>query len=117
MPRYSARVAADDRVVLLVHQLGPTLGFAPLHVPGAFGVDHLPGHAEPDSTVDRPAASGDLAVVVLDGDLVAEEPRRAGAGVGDQRLLLGQFQLEFFLQEPAETALDLLGFGLRSDEP
>ena len=41
----------------------------------------------------------DLAVAVLDGDLVAEEPRRAGAGVGDQRLVLGQFQLEVITQE------------------
>jgi hypothetical protein len=38
---------------------------------------------QPDPAVDRPAASGELSVVVLDGDLVAEEPRRAGAGVGE----------------------------------
>ena len=30
---------------------------------------------------------------MLDGDLVAEEPRCAGAGVGDQGLGLVQFQL------------------------
>ena len=41
-------VAADDRVVLLVHQLGPTLGFPPSHVPGAFGLDHIGGHTQPD---------------------------------------------------------------------
>ena len=52
-----------------------------------------------------------------DGDLVAEEPRRAGAGVGDQRLGLGQLQLEVILQELGEATFDLLGFGLRSGEP
>ena len=58
-----------------------------------------------------------LPVVVLGGDLVAEEPRRAGAGVGDQRLCLGQLQLELLLQELGEATFDLLGFGLRSGEP
>jgi hypothetical protein len=62
-------------------------------------------------------ATGELPVVVLDGDLVAEEPRRAGAGVGDQRFLLGQFQLEFFTQELGQALLDFPGFGLRSGEP
>ena len=63
----------------------------------------------------RPAVS--LSVVVAHGDLVAEEPRRASAGVGDQRLGLGQLQLEVLLQELSEATFDLLGFGLRSGEP
>jgi len=54
---------------------------------------------------------------VLDGDLVAEEPRRARAGVGDQRLLLRQFQLEVVLQEPGKAVSDLLCLGFRSGEP
>jgi hypothetical protein len=54
---------------------------------------------------------------VLDGDLVAEEPRRAGAGVGDQRLVLVEFQLEVLAQEPGKTVPDLLCFGLRPGEP
>jgi hypothetical protein len=54
---------------------------------------------------------------VPDGDLVAEEPRRAGAGMGDQRLVLGQFQLEILTQEPCQALLDLLGFGPWPDEP
>ena len=110
-------VAADDRVVLLVHQPGPSLGFSPSHVPGAFRLDHIGGHVQPDATVGRSAARGELAVVVPDGDLVAEEPRRAGAGMGDQRLGLGQLQLEVFLQELGEATFDLLGFGLRSVNP
>ena len=56
-------------------------------------------------------------VGVLDGDLVAEESGRACSGVGDQCLLLRQFQLEFLPQERRKTDLDFLGFGLRSGEP
>jgi hypothetical protein len=56
-------------------------------------------------------------VTVPGGDLVAEECRRAGSGVGDQRLFLGQFQLEVIMQEPREALLDLFGFNFRSDEP
>jgi hypothetical protein len=54
---------------------------------------------------------------VLDGDLMAEEPRRACAGVGDQCLVLVEFQLEVLAQEPGKTVPDLLCFGLRPGEP
>jgi hypothetical protein len=54
---------------------------------------------------------------VLDGDLVAEEPRRAGAGVGDQCLAGVQFQREGLSQERRQPGFDLLGFGLRPGEP
>src|SRR5436305_1474509 len=79
-------VAADDRVVRLVHQLGPTLGFAPRLVAGAFGPDHIGGHTQADVADRRTATFDDPSVVVCDADVVAEEPRRTGAGVGDQRL-------------------------------
>jgi len=54
---------------------------------------------------------------VLDGDLIAEEPRRAGAGVGDQRLAGVQLQLEGSSQERSQLGLDLPGFGPGPDEP
>jgi AcrR family transcriptional regulator len=44
-------------------------------------------------------------------------PRRACAGVGDQRLGGGQFQLEIVAKEFRQPPSDLLGFGLRSGEP
>jgi hypothetical protein len=56
-------------------------------------------------------------VGVLDGDLVAEAPRRAGPGMRDYCLLAREFQLEFLTQELRKTDLDLLCFGLRSGEP
>ena len=58
-------------------------------------------------------AAGEFRVAVLDGDLVAEEPRLLGAGVGDQGLGLVQFQGEELPQERRQRGLDLLGFGLR----
>lgn len=70
-------------MVVVVDQTGPCLGFAELAVRGALGFDHVEGHAEADDAVDCSAVVG-----VLDGDLVAEESRRAGSGVGDQRFLL-----------------------------
>jgi hypothetical protein len=56
-------------------------------------------------------------LVVVDGDLVAEEPGRARAGVGDQSLVLRQLQLELLAQERRKTLLDLFGLDLRPDEP
>jgi hypothetical protein len=54
---------------------------------------------------------------VLDGDVVAEEPRALGAGVGDQGLGGVQFQPEGLPEEPRQFRLDLLGLGLGPDEP
>jgi hypothetical protein len=54
---------------------------------------------------------------VLDGDLVAEKSCRAGPGVGDQRLVRRQFQLEVVTQELRQPLFDLFGFGLGPGEP
>ena len=53
---------------------------------------------------------------MLDGDLVAEEPRRASAGVGDQGFIQSQFQLEIITQESGQASLDLFGLGLGPGE-
>jgi hypothetical protein len=50
---------------------------------------------------------------VLDGDVVAEEPRGLGAAVRDQRLACRQFQLEIITQEAGEALFDLLGCASR----
>ena len=109
-------VGCHDVVVGQVLQDAPVPGFSPAPVPGALGRDHVPGHAQRDPAVDRPAAVGDLRAGVLDGDLVAEEPRRASAGVGDQCFSGVQFQREGFPQELRQFRLDLLGLGPRPDE-
>jgi len=73
-------------------------------VGGAFGLDHRRRDAQPDTAVDLRAVPA-----VLDGDLAAEESRRAGARMGDQRLCLVEFQLEVLTPERRQAGLDLLG--------
>ncbi len=90
--------------------------FAVVPVGGTFGPDHLQRHAQRDLAVDRSLASGDLAVGVLRGDLIAEVACRPGAGVGDQRLVGVEFQREFVAQERCQLILDGLGFGLWPDK-
>jgi hypothetical protein len=46
---------------------------------------------------------------VLDGDLVAEEPRCAGTRVRDQGFLLRQFQSEVIPEELGQALFDLFG--------
>ncbi len=106
----------DDRVIAAVGQFRSLRGISAGEVGLAFGLDHVPGDTKGDLAVDPAVAAGLLRVVVLGRDLVTEKPCRPGAGVGDQRLLLGEFQLEFVTQELRQTAFDLLGFGLRSGE-
>lgn len=70
-----------------------------------------------DDAVDRASASGiEFPVAVLDGDLIPKEACRLGPTVGDQRLGVGQFQLEGVAQELPDVALDRLGFVPRSRE-
>ncbi len=91
---------------------------AALEVDGALGLNHRFRHVQTDRTVDRAlTAGGALSVVMLNADLITEETRSVAAGMGDQRLVLGQFQLEVFAQELRQALFDLLGFGLRSGEP
>ena len=51
-----------------------------------------------------------LLIGVQGDDLVAEETCRLRSGMGDQRLLLGEFQLERVVQESLQLQLDLFGF-------
>jgi hypothetical protein len=66
-----------------------------------------------DTTVELGGASGP-AVAAGDADLIAEEPGPLAAGMGDQRLVRRQLQLELVTQERRQALLDLLGFGLGS---
>ena len=105
-------VGADDLEVIQVQQAGPVPRCAVDQVRGLPGRDHLPGHAQPDHAVD-----GGPGHAVLGDDVVTEEPSPLGTGVGDQRLIRRQFQLELVAQEPGETLLDFLGLSLRTGEP
>jgi hypothetical protein len=107
----------NDGVVTAVVQGRLLGGFTASQVRGGLGLDHLPGDTQGDLAVDTSVTTGLLRVVVLDGDLVAEEPGRACAGVGDQRLVPGEFQLEFVAQELGQALFDVLGLGLRAGEP
>ena len=89
---------------------------AVLPVRGALGLDHVRRDTQRDYPVGRTAASGDPRIAVLDDDVIAEEPRRLGAGVGDQGLVLVQVQPEGLPEERRQPGLYLLGFGLRADE-
>src|SRR5947209_19714820 len=80
-------VAADDRVILVVQQLGPALGFSPRHVSGAFGLDHVARDAQPDTGFGLSSAVGDYLVVVLVGDLISKGPRISIPGTSTQLVL------------------------------
>ena len=106
-------VDPHDVVVVEVLEPGPVPRFAVFPVAGALGPDHVWRYPQRDLPVDSPLALADLRVAVLDPDVVAEEPRRLAAGVGDQGFLLAEFQPEGLPEERGQPGLDLLGFGLR----
>jgi hypothetical protein len=54
---------------------------------------------------------------VLNVNVIAEEPCPLAAGMGDQGFLLAEFQSEGLPEEPGDSGLDFLGFGLWPGEP
>jgi hypothetical protein len=98
-PVLGPRSLDDVEVVkVLEGRAVPRLAVAP--VGGALGLDHVERHPQADHTVGHTSATRDLAVGMLHDDLVAEVPRRIAAGVGNQGLFGGKFQLELVTQEP-----------------
>ncbi|MBB5109779.1 hypothetical protein [Streptomyces spectabilis] len=53
---------------------------------------------------------------MIDPNVITEESRRLAGDVSDQRLGLGQLQLEFLTQEHPNLGLDLLDLALRPGE-
>lgn len=84
-----------DRMIAAVDQGCSLRGVSAGEIGGALGFYHIPRDTESDLAVDSTVTACLLRVVVLSRDLVTEEPRCPGAGMSDQRLFLGQFQLEF----------------------
>ena len=70
----------------------------------------MPVDAAPTTVVSR-------VVGLHAADLVAEEAGRFVTSVGDQGLLLREFQLEVIAQESLQSDLDFCGFGLRTGKP
>ena len=60
--------------------------FTVLPVAGALGLDDIRRYPQCDLPVGDTAASGAFRVAMLDAYVIAEEPRRLAAGVGDQCL-------------------------------
>lgn len=108
----------DDVVVAGADQVVADQGFAlSAQIGPASGVDGLRRDAQGDGAVERAAAAGVPAVSLPGPDVVAEEPRLVGAGMGDQGFLGGELEFQLLAQERGEPVLDLFGFGLGADEP
>ena len=104
-----------DRIVDALH---PGSWPAVMAVAGALRPHNVRWHFQPDPSVDA-AVTVLIALMVglQDGDLIAEEACGLRPSVGDQRLWLREFQLEFIAQELAELGLDLLGLASWAGEP
>ncbi len=60
---------------------------------------------------------GKFVIAVLGLNVVAQKAGCLLVGVGDQGLVLGEFELERLVQVPSQLVLDLLGFCSRSGKP
>jgi len=67
--------------------------------------------------IGAPPSSGMLGIILLVHNVVVKEPRGLGASVGNQRLVLGHFQLEYVSQELSQLVLNLLRFRLWTRKP
>jgi hypothetical protein len=102
-------VRRADTAVRISPPVGTMDRFTLLHVPGAFRLDDIHGDLHPRSAMDTTLTALVVCRVgVQCADLGAKEPRRLWAGVGHQRLLFGEFQLEVISSEHRPCSRDLL---------
>src|SRR5262249_37193756 len=96
-------------------------GLAAPHVTCQPTLDGVPWHEQVDLPVHvatGPAlAQAELGVAPSGRDLMTEEPGTLVRGVGYQCLLFRQLQLHPVAADVSDSALDLLGFRFRPDEP
>ncbi len=103
-------VLGDNRIDRVIDQFPSMDGFAIFHVGLAFLSQRIRWDAHLDLPVDLPLLVKLGSVVLHDRDVVIEEPRGFGFGMGNQRFLFGELQLERFMQELPEEPFDLLCF-------
>ena len=90
---------------------GPVRGLSVAHVSTASLHDYVIRDFQADQAIDDALTALVMLFIGMEcHDFVSEEPRRMVAGVGDQRLCLGEFQTQCLAEELADAAFDLLGF-------
>ena len=109
-------VGHDDIVIASFQQLGSVHCFLLLHVALTLRLDRVFWYSKPDDVIDgsahrvRGRSLCALFIIMQPSDLIAQEPCSLASRMGDERLFLGEFQLEFFSQERLESLLDRFGF-------
>ena len=100
-----------DSKIALPKQLRTVYGFTAPEVSLALRFNHFGWHIEANHTIDPSSPCRvDVVVGALGLDVVAEEPRRLCAGVGDQCLLVGEVKFEVIAQPLLDLPLDRFGF-------
>ncbi len=109
-------VAGDDREVAGFQQVGAVDRLARFLVGFSVVVSQAARDAQPNTAVDAAFAKTDFGIGLLVDDLVAEEVSCALGCVCDERLLLGEGQVEIGLEPVGNALLDVLGVGFGTSE-
>ena len=84
-------VLADDAEVVIVQPFGSVYDLSVPHVAAALLHDHIVRDFQTDQDIDDALTTLVMLLIGMEcHDFVSEEPRRMVAGVGDQRLYLGE---------------------------
>jgi len=108
-PIFSLILGHDTEIRVMKPSSQLTRFASPL-VSGTFRPDDIHGDLQSWCAID--AATTTMVVLLIgvqSNDLVAEEPCRLRSRMGNQRLLLGEFQFERVTQESLQLKLDLFG--------
>src|SRR5581483_2602784 len=88
-------ILADNGVITIIKHLSALSGFAPFHIERTLVFNDLSRDAQADHLIDLPLTSPvELIISVLTDNVVAKEFGCARSRVGDERLLLGEFQFK-----------------------
>jgi hypothetical protein len=104
-------VLRDDAEGIVLQTFGPVYRFALRHVLSASLLEDIAWNFQANDPVDAPLPTMIVFPIVVEHhNLVAEEPRRFCASMGDQSLRLGQFQSQGIAEEISNPILDVFGF-------
>src|SRR5512142_1586926 len=96
-------VLNDDTVDGILRSFFSVDGFSPAQIGLTFFGNDLPGHFQPDLSIDAAMSTPVMLVIVVeDHDVVAKKFRRMGPGMGNERLFLRECQMQGFFEEGCE---------------
>ncbi len=105
-------ISVNDGVITLKEQLRSVCRFVALHIQTTPRINRIDGHTKPNHAINASfPLSVELIVALLSNDLIPQEACCLCVCMGNERLFLGEFELEALFQKLLQLPVNILSFG------